>query len=308
MTTIDTESSTEKLIRLQEETLFFLNMVKNSQAVRVGDNQILTRLFTGQKIFVDASDISVSPALIMDGYWEREVTTLLTKILRPSDCFIDLGANMGYFGIVAGTVIRGDEGGSIHMIEANPDLVPLIFKSINVTGLLGTAVVANFAVTDTVGEVQLQVVKDLLGSSSLNDLDTQFRLVNSSTSAVGFEVAEKVTVPSITLDEYAAMESMPKVDLVKMDIEGYEEHAYRGMQRIVAENRDNLRLLLEFTPTRYPDSEGFYHQLAADFSHVLGLDPNNGSLIPLTTYDELLAMSASGYVMVLATNQQEIHL
>lgn len=308
MTTMDTETSTEKLIRLQEETLYFLNLVKNSQAVRVGNDQILTRLFTGQKIYVDANDISVSPALIMDGFWEQEVTTLLTRLLRPSDCFIDLGANMGYFGILAGTVIRGDQGGSIHMIEANPGLVPLIFKSINVTGLLGTAVVANYAITDSVGEVQLQVVKDLLGSSSLNDLDTQFRQLNSETSAVGFEVSDKVTVPSITLDEYVASESIDKVDLIKMDIEGYEAHAYQGMTKLIADNRDRLRLLLEFTPTRYPDSEGFYNQIARDFSYVYGLDPHTASLVDIANYQNLLDMSTSGFAMVLATNQQEIQL
>lgn len=300
MSTTDTQT----LVRMQEETLFFLNQVKNSQSVHVGENQVLTRLFTGQKIFVEARDISVSPALIMDGHWEQEVTAMMTSLLRPTDCFIDAGANMGYFGIVAGTIIDGSKGGSIHMIEANPRLVPLIFKSINVTGLLGTAVVSNFAVSDGLGEVQLQVVKDLMGSSSLIDLDSQFQETNES-SAMGFEVEEKVTVPSITLDAYVERESLDRVDLIKMDIEGYEDQAYQGMSGVIEDNRDHIRLLLEFSATKYEDPAGFYDRIKADFNYIFAIDHQTGAPVQVLSYADLEAMCGPGFAMLLVTNQEE---
>lgn len=142
-------SNTEvaQMVRLQEEALFHLNLIKNAQGINIGDGQILTRLYTGQKIFVDATDTVMTPALVMDGFWEREVTDLLLRTLRPGDCFIDVGSTMGYFGLLAGTVIKREQGGSIHMIEPDERRLGLIYKSINVTGLLGTAAVAQLAGT-----------------------------------------------------------------------------------------------------------------------------------------------------------------
>lgn len=297
------ETEMQQMIQMQEETLFHLNAIKNSQSVHVGDNQVLTRLFTGQKIFVDAHDISVSPALMLDGHWEPEVTAVMNRLVRPSDSFIDVGANMGYFGIVAGTVIRASEGGSIHMIEANPRLVPLIFKSINVTGLLGTAAVANFAISDRPGEVQLQVVKDLMGSSSLIDLDSQFKVANEATSTVGFEVDEMVTVPSITLDAYAEMESLAKVDFIKVDIEGHEEQAYAGMTKIIDENRTDLRLMIEYSRGQYADPVGFLSQIRDDFKFVYAIEHQTGRLVEVGGFEDVVELAGNSWIMLVAANQ-----
>lgn len=297
----------EKLAELrhgQEESHFVLNLIKNTQSIYLGDHQVLTRLFTGQKVYVDSRDISVAPALMMDGHWEPETTKVFTSLLRPGDTFIDVGANMGYFGIVAGTVINGAAGGSIHMIEANPKLVPLVFKSINVTGLLGTASVANFAVSDQPGEVDLHIVKDLWGSSSLENLDEQFRLLAASSSTVTFEVEETVTVPAITLDAYAEQESLGKVDLVKIDIEGHEERAYQGMARIIDENRDNMRLLIEYSRGQYQDPIGFLDQIKNDFKFVYAIEHGNGQLTEVAGFDEVVELAGNSWIMLVASNSE----
>ncbi len=301
-------TDTQTLVRMQDETLYLLNQIKNSQSVHLGHHQVLTRLYTGQKIFVDARDTSMGPALMMDGLWDRELSNLIARLLRPSDCFIDVGAAMGYFGIVAGTVISGEAGGSIHMIEANPQRIPLIFKSINVTGLLGTAAVANLVLSDEPGEVQLRVVKDLMGSSSLIDLDSQFRTADDGSAAIGVAVEEQVTVPSTTLDAYAEKESLAKIDLIRVSVDGLEEPAYRGMSRVIEENRDRLQLLVEFKPHRYDDPAAFYETIRGDFKYVYGLDRSAGLPVEVLSYADLAAMSGQGSVMLLGTNQEESNI
>ncbi len=301
-------TDTQTLVRMQDETLYFLNQIKNSQSVHIGENQVLTRLYTGQKMFVDARDISMSPALMMEGQWDPEVTALITGLLKPTDCFVDVGAAMGYFGILAGTIISAESGGSIHMIEANPQLVPLIFKSINVTGLLGTAAVANLAISDEPGEVQLQVVKDLMGSSSLIDLDSQFRSPDAGSAGIGVEIAEQVTVPSTTLDAYAQKESLAKIDLIKLGVDGAEELAYRGMGQVIQGNRGHLQMLMDFTPHRYDDPVDFYETIKGDFKYVYGLDRTAGLPVEVLSYADLAAMSGTGSVMLLVTNQEESNI
>ena len=54
-----------------------------------------------------------------------------------------------------------------------------------------------------------------------------------------------IPIEMIALDDY--FKTGQRVDLIKMDIQGYELHALRGAQRVLQENSD-INLLLEFWP------------------------------------------------------------
>lgn len=288
----------------QQQTLIDLERLRNGQATYLGDNQVLTRLFTGQKIFVDSRDTSVAPALILDGRWEGETTDVFLSLLRPSDTVIDIGANLGYFGLIAGTIVDREQGGSIHLLEANPRLIPLLFKSLNVTGLVGMATLANVAVSDEAGVLQLHVPDHLWGSAFLGQADDAFRESIESTTSEPLAIHEVVDVPAVTLDEYTAEHGIDRVDVIKMDIEGHEERAYRGMSRILDENRNNLRLLLEFSGGQYDDPAGFVEQLRSDFKFVSAIQPATGQLIAIASYAEIAALSEPGFVMLVASNDE----
>jgi len=292
------------LKQTQDQTLFYLDVLKNGQATYLGDYQVLTRLFTGQKIFVDSRDVSVSPALIMDGRWEPETTAALMNLLQPSDCMIDIGANFGYFGLIAGTIIDRSAGGSIHLIEANPHLVPLLFKSLNVTGLVGLGTASNYAISDAEGELDLHIPEGLWGSSFLDSLDDVFRTELETALDQPVVIDEVVTVPSITLDEFCADRHIDRVDVIKIDVEGHEERAYRGMSQVIDQNRDQLRMLIEFSAGQYEDPVGFYEQIRSDFKFVYGLELGSGTLIDIASYADVTAMSGPGFTMLLTTNHE----
>ncbi len=200
-------------------------------------------------------------------------------------------------------MVRAEAGGRIQMIEANARLAELVFKSINITGLLGVASVANYAISDQKGEVELQVVKHLLGSSAVADLDAVFQHQASLTSSLGFEVQDRVVVPAITLDQYAEMESLAKVDVIKIDIEGYEEKAYNGMTNIIRENRSSLRLLLEFSVGRYEDSVGFLEQIQDDFKFVYAIEHQSGRLTEVDGLDQVAELAGGNWIMLVAANE-----
>ncbi|MGH1491067.1 MAG: FkbM family methyltransferase [Acidimicrobiales bacterium] len=279
-----------------------LERIRNANSAYLGEHVVLTSLYTGHKLFVDSRDISVAPALIFDGCWEPETTDVFGKLLRAADTVIDIGANVGYYGIIASAVVDPRLGGSIHMIEANPSLVALIQKSIEASGLDGLAHVSNYAISDRNGTVELNVPQHLWGSSYLQEFDETFRQSIEAAQHGPLQLADVLTVPAVTLDEYVKQHRIDRVDLVKIDIEGHEEQAYAGMSGVIEQNRDHLRLLVEFSSRQYADPAAFFDRISDDFSIIHALQPGSSQPIEITSHDEILRLSESGFVMLVARN------
>src|SRR5436309_9726988 len=67
------------------------------QGVYVGGGRVLTTTVNGQRLFVDARDLSLSPGLILDGSWEPHVTRALITLVKTGMTVVEIGANVGYF-------------------------------------------------------------------------------------------------------------------------------------------------------------------------------------------------------------------
>lgn len=292
----------EPLRQATEQTAKDLAVVRNTGGAYLGDNTMVTGLYTGHKLFLDSRDISLAPALILDGRWEPETTEVLSGILRPDDRFIDVGANVGYFGIIAGSIIDPARGGAITMIEANPSLVQLIDRSISASDLTSVARVLQYAVSDTVGELELHVPEHLWGSSYLGDFDAALQETIEAAQRGPLKLASVMSVPAATLDRIVEDHGLGRVDVVKMDIEGHEAQAYAGMAATIARNRPRLRLLLEFSSPQYEDPVGFFDQIRRDFDVVQAIENGSGRLIDVASHDDILKLSEPGFVMLVARN------
>ncbi len=264
---------------------FYVNMVKNGMSVYVGEYAAVTRLFTGQKLYVDTRDVSVAPHLLLDGEWEIHITNVFRSYLRPDTIVFDVGANFGYYTVVAGTQVTV---GHLHAFEANPDLIPLVQRSLSVNGLTGRTTLNNVAVASSSGETaNITVYRDHWGAATLGDVPPT-------------EAHAMYEVQTISLDDYCTANHIGNVDVIKIDIEGYEDRAYRGMRRIVRES-PNLVLFLEFTASEYSEPEEFFDQIVRDFGHVFVISQLDGSLSPVTTIADLPIEFRSTWVMLLAT-------
>lgn len=273
-----------------------VNNLKNGATVQTGEFEALTRLFTGQKIYVDTRDISVAPHLMLDGHWEPEITTVFRRHIQPDAVVFDVGANFGYFGLIAGTHVNPNKG-QIHFFEANPTLTPYIFKTLSVNGLLRPSQIVTKAVSDKAGTVDLVVLEDFWGSSGIG-LDH----ANLHTAGQEIAIREKVNVPTITLDTYAKENKIKAVDVIKMDIEGHEETAYKGMRKLVAKS-PNLKLFLEFTNNAYKDAKKFFGRIHDDFGHVYAINNQNGKLTKVSTYAKLQKLMRDDWIMLLASKK-----
>ena len=244
----------------------------NSGYVQISKNEIMTKIFSGAKMYLDPRDVGLVPHLILDGEWERDITQAWLTTLKPKDVVLDIGANFGYFGVLASQQTNKDC--RVIMFEANPQLIPYLSKTVNVNSFDECATVENLAVSDKKGKITLNVLKDYIASSSVKSVS---ELNKFNTNGVNYELEAAVDVPATTIDIYCQNNKISNVNVIKMDIEGHEDKAYQGMRNIVKSSPD-ITLFIEFTKHAYDDPEAFYKKMLADFGNVFQID-NNGKIV-----------------------------
>jgi FkbM family methyltransferase len=224
------------------------------------------RLVGSLRMRVDPRDEN-GRRVFVEGYDPRErLTRLFIELLRPDDNVLDIGANVGYYSMVASHLVG--PGGAVHAFEASPYVLPWLEGSVRVSGARGANIhVHGVAVADRCGEIAFHAARpEKTGFSSIRDL--------------GSETAATTTVPCTSID--ALLDTLPRIRLVKMDIEGAELLALRGMARLI--ERDQPRFILEIDDEFLRALGGsaqevfeFLHDRQYQISDVVG----GGDLAPL---------------------------
>jgi hypothetical protein len=76
--------------------------------IYLGDYTALTRTIYGHKMYVDTRDVSLAPHLLLDGYWEQWITNIFRELVKPGMTVVDVGANFGYYSVLAASLVRPD--------------------------------------------------------------------------------------------------------------------------------------------------------------------------------------------------------
>ncbi|MGD8373726.1 MAG: FkbM family methyltransferase [Candidatus Woesebacteria bacterium] len=268
------------------------SLAKNSGVLPLSEKEVVSKIFSGLKMYLDPRDIAVVPHLVLDGIWEHRITAAWQKVVKKNDVVLDVGANFGYYGVLAAQQTSKKES-KIVMFEANPHLIPYIKKTLAVNWLNEQCVVENLAISDKKGEVTLNLLKDYVGSSSLQ---TTEQLNSYMREKMYLETEEKIKVKSVSIDEYCKNNKIEQVDLVKMDIEGYEEIAYEGMRDTV-KTSPNMTFFIEFTKDGYEHPEKFYNKMLNDFGNVYTIDDDGNFVVPKDSSYSSVIGDADDWVM-----------
>lgn len=265
---------------------------KNSGSLVLSEREMVTKIFSGLKMYLDPRDIAVVPHLALDSIWEHRITAAWLSVAKPTDTVVDIGSNFGYFGALAAQKSDKKHSKVIHF-EANPHLIPYIHKTLDVNWLNEQSVVENLAIGDKEGTLTLRILKDYLGSSSVLPLEHTAKYMGNK---MPLKTAEEVKVKAVSLDDYCKKHNINQVDLVKMDIEGFEDVAYQGMRNVV-KNSPNLTFFIEFTRDSYKDPKGFYDRMLQDFGHVYVIDDEGYITKPKKDTYEAIIGDADDWVM-----------
>ncbi len=236
------------------------------RSVFLGDYTSLCRVLGRYKMYVDTRDIGIAAHLLMDGFWEMWVTEAMMRHVRQGMTVLDVGANLGYFSLLLAD-LTGPTG-RVLSFEPNPHMSSLARRSLEINGFSPWSTLHEVALGDSSGEVQFSARLDHPGGAHV---------------VVGGEGA--FSVPVRRLD---AIPGALDADFIKMDVEGYEHHVWRGMTQILARKRP-LTIFMEFNISRFENPRGFLEEIAGHGFSSRIVDFQQG-VIPVSR-DELFDQS-----------------
>ena len=189
--------------------------------------------------------------LARSGTYEPQMTRLLRALLRPSDVFLDIGGNEGYFSVVAASLVKA---GNVHCIEPQSRLHEILQRNF---ALNGSAVALHqCALSNRDGHVELY-----LRPSTNTGASSVYRHWS-----LGF-TAERV--PAERLDSFFDRHSIATARLIKIDCEGAEGLVIDGASQVLADHRAEFIAMEYHTAISGPDICHETHRRITSAGYVL---------------------------------------
>jgi FkbM family methyltransferase len=159
--------------------------------------------------------------LITEGQYEEHLEQILRQELKDGDVFIDLGANEGYFSVIASRLVG--KQGRVYVIEPQSRLWPVILKNFQLNARFNYTLIP-YLVGEKSGEAELNL------SSTINTgASTTVHRTNKFLKSVQKS-------PMLRLDELINHYQISRVGLLKIDIEGMELDALKSLGALLNSN------------------------------------------------------------------------
>lgn len=152
------------------------------------------------------------------GTYEMPVQDILSQYLKPGDSFYDIGANVGFFTIVAAKLVGAS--GQVYAFEPETANVAILRRNAELNQFANVTVIEK-AVSRTTGTEEL-CLTGCIGGHTL--------------ASVGqtFDVEKRITVNTVSIDDLLLQQKAIKPpSLVKIDVEGAEIDVLHGMSQTI---------------------------------------------------------------------------
>jgi FkbM family methyltransferase len=162
------------------------------------------------------------------GRWEPSASAWLSDTLKPGDGFIDVGANVGYFSLLAART-----GGPVVAVEPSPDAASALRRNVALNRF------ANVRVVQAAATVKRSVLTLHAGSA-----------LNSGVASTTLAQADGPTtqVEGLPLADILTESELDRARVIKIDVEGGELDAISGLLPVLEYARPDLEIMIEVTP------------------------------------------------------------
>jgi len=179
----------------------------------------------GNRMFLNMAD-TTSMRMYMFKL-DRPIIKIMENNLKPGSIFIDIGAHIGYFTLLAAKLVGSK--GRVYAFEPEPKNHELLSKNVKENGYQNVSVIKK-CVSSRCGLVDFFISKD------------------SGTHSTKIATGKKTISESVTLDKFCRDRKISKIDLIKIDIEGGEINSFDGMKNVVKKSR-SVKLIAEYVPS-----------------------------------------------------------
>jgi FkbM family methyltransferase len=190
----------------------------------------------------DSGDQMISTRLKRDRCWEAYETRLTLEHLKPGDTYVDVGANIGYYTLIAAQRV-GPEG-KVIAYEPDPKNFSLLEANVALNNLPQVQIFP-YALYDKDFEGELFLSENNFGDHRVYSDDI-------------IRPSQKIQL--IHGDRHLQLLTQ-RVNFLKIDTQGAEFFVVKGLQNVLANNRQHLHIILEFCPYGIRHSGADGHEL-----------------------------------------------
>ncbi len=199
-----------------------------------------------------SDDKFIGQRIALKKYEEYESELILRNINKNSVA-VDVGANIGYYTLLLAKICK-----KVYAFEPDKNCFEILVKNIKENKLINV-VAMNKAVSDGEGKVKFIVDKENLGNSRIKSQRDCFAKPRND-----------VFIETIKIDEIIK----EKVDLIKIDTQGWEPKVILGAKRIIKKYKPII--FMEYSPQSYKennlDSKGMINFLKQIYKNIFTID------------------------------------
>jgi FkbM family methyltransferase len=210
-------------------SLKVLEREKKSQLIQQGKDRNLYKTSLGDLLWLNAKNC-IDRAIIRNGLYEEHSTAAARHLIKGGDIVFDIGANIGYYSVLFSRLVG--PSGRVHCFEP--------------TQAYRQVLKANLAANKTTNVD----VYDFGFSNSQQELEITFVDSTATLHHPGHQVTqgtEKINLR--TLNQFIKEYQLPKIDFIKIDVDGHEPLVLEGAWDLI--DRYDPVLMIEISHLHY---------------------------------------------------------
>ncbi len=190
--------------------------------------------------------------LVCSGIWEPNVTAAFRTLLSHGAVVVDAGANIGYFTLLASHLVGPT--GKVYALEPSPTTFAALSENLRLNRA-ENVVALEVAAGSEAGIGALRIAPT--GNSGQASIAPPTDARSCSAIEVAVEPLSQVVAP----------EDFSRLSLIKVDVEGYEEHVLRGLEPIL-EAGARPTIVIEVHVASSPNMKTYLDDMCARFGFL----------------------------------------
>jgi len=205
---------------------------------------VVSEMRDGTRVIVDLSTRTERDCFYT-GLYDANLIELLKQMLQDNSTFSDVGANIGFYSVaISNAIYKTNKKSKVLSFEPYEGNFKRLQKNIEMNNFGGICRAHNFGLSDTTKTTEITLREDFKNGSSTG---------NASVITGGFidKGFRRTEIKLKTLDDVwdKNYKSYPKLDLIKLDIEGHEDFFLKGANGVIQKHRPTL--LMEINKPYY---------------------------------------------------------